>query len=1203
MEKNSPLLHFKMKFLGVLLLIFVFNTLHSQNDYTIHFQEDIIEFPENIQTFDWNQMPEKSHFNDGFYGWVQFYETPNQIVQDRFRNANLQLIEYIPHKTYLFYFPENTSISFLQYNGVRGIIPLDASFKISKELNYPPFEPWAMDGTNYLVTLQYHENVTSDFVINKLKELQITVKQEYKNSNLIDLSIPDNCLEELANLPFVKWIELIIAPDVKDDTRGRSLHRANGLDPQTSVGNNYTGVGVGVLVRDDGIVGPHIDFQGRLDNSQASGTGQTHGDGVAGIMAGAGNLNPRMRGMAAGADVYVSNYASNFLDTPTQNLINNDLVQITNSSYSNGCNDGYTTTARTVDLQSNDIPSLLHVFSAGNSNNNNCGYGAGTQWGNITGGHKQGKNVIATANVFYNATLVASSSRGPAHDGRIKPDITANGQNQNSTSENNQYLVFGGTSGAAPGIAGVSAQLYELYAELNGGNHPPSSLIKAALLNTANDYGNVGPDFKFGWGIVNGTRAGKLIEDERYLTDEISQGNSNTHTINVPTGTSQVRFMVYWNDPAATPGANPALVNDLDLVVTNPSNDTFLPWILDPTPNPTNLDTPATNGVDNLNNMEQVLINDPDSGNYDIEITGSNVPVGPQEYFVVYEIITDQLVLTYPNGEESFFPNAQETIHWDATNTSDDFLLEYSTDSGSSWNTITTVNNSLRLYDWSVPNEITGNAMVRVSSGSLQDESDNEFSIADFVGGVIQVTQVCPEEASFNWNAVADAESYDFYLLGENYMEIVGSSTTSNITVPITNPDDELWFAVVAKNDTEEWISRRSNAQFYGGGLLNCSLANDVALLSINNDPSEFNFVCNPEPVVISATVANTGLDPQSNITIRYQINSEPVVEENISTTLNSGDQIDYEFDATLELEDSGEYTLMVEIELTGDENPSNDDQSIDFYSISEATSLDFSEDFETNGFPPSGWQILNPDNDDTWEERSGILGSDGATGISAYFNNFSYNAEGEEDVFQTEIFDLTFATSAQMTFDLAKAQYSTGFSDGLRVEISTDCGQTFATVYEKSGLDLSTMPSYITSNWTPSSAGNWRQEQVDLTDYLGELVQFRFINVCGYGNSTFIDNINVEGFLSNQNFENLQFTMYPNPASNEVFLRFGNAPASDLEINISNALGQTVYQSNSVKLNGDQTAILNVSGYATGLYFISIKQDNSTIIKKLIVK
>lgn len=220
------------------------------------------------------------------------------------------------------------------------------------------------------------------------------------------------------------------------------------------------------MCRDDGIVGPHIDFQGRIDNSQASGTGGTHGDGVSGIMVGAGNLNPSMRGMAANANLYVVNYESEFLDAPTVGLLNSGAVQITNSSYSNGCNDGYTTATQNVDTQIHDIPTLLHVFSAGNSNGSNCGYGAGSQWGNITGGHKQGKNAIATANVYFDGNLVSSSSRGPAHDGRIKPDIAANGQNQNSTDEGNTYQQFGGTSGAAPGIAGISAQLYELYADI-----------------------------------------------------------------------------------------------------------------------------------------------------------------------------------------------------------------------------------------------------------------------------------------------------------------------------------------------------------------------------------------------------------------------------------------------------------------------------------------------------------------------------------------------------------------------------------------------------------------------------------------------------------------------------------------------------------------------------------------------------------------
>ncbi len=812
------------------MMAFVFSATFAQNPYTIQFQGETIEMPENIDTFQWNQMPPSARLNNGYTGWVQFYETPSQDVQDLFRANNLKLLNYIPHQAYLFYFPENTSVAFLKNNGVKTIIPVPGNTKLSSVLKNPPYPSWAMEGNHILVTLQHHQNVSTQFVIDELFRMQIAVKQQYFGSDLIDLVIPNNCLEELSNLAFVKWVDLIVAPSIPDDLKGRNLHRSNSLDTQTSTGRNYTGEGIGVMVRDDGRVGPHIDFQGRITNLTNVG-GQSHGDGVGGIMAGAGNLNPSNRGMAAGSNVFVVNYQSHFLDAPTTTNILNGNVQITNSSYSNGCNDGYTTTTVTVDQQTLNTPTLLHVFSAGNSNNNNCGYGAGNQWGNITGGHKQGKNVIATANVFFDGTLENSSSRGPAHDGRIKPDITAHGQGQISTNENNTYQAFGGTSGAAPGIAGVAAQLYEAYGDINGGDFPPSALIKAIILNTANEAGNIGPDYKFGWGIVNGLQAAKLIEDERHLSDDIIQGATNTHTINVPAGTKQLRFMVYWSDVAATPGANPAIVNDLDLVVTSPSNATHLPWILDPTPDPVTLNNPATNGIDRLNNVEQVLLNNPASGNYDIEITGFNVPVGPQEYFVVYEIISENLTVIYPNAGEHFTPNVVQVIHWDATNTVDDYDLEYSINNGSSWNPIATVNNGTELYSWQVPDMVTGEALVRVTSGAFQDESDETFDIARNTN-VYNVEMVCETSVTFEWTAVPDAESYDLYLLGEKFMEVVANSVTNSVTIPITDPTESFWYAIVSKNDTEGWESFRNNAKFYAGGLLDCILSVDDNQLS-----------------------------------------------------------------------------------------------------------------------------------------------------------------------------------------------------------------------------------------------------------------------------------------------------------------------------------------------------------------------------------
>jgi len=864
MKKATFFSLLKRKSVSFLAMICVVSISLAQNPYTIQFQDEILDVQENITTFDWSQMPDSAKLENGYFGWIQFFETPTQDIQDEFRASNLQLLDYIPRQTYLFYFPESTSISYLQSKGVRAIVPVEGRFKMSTNLKNGDIGSWARQGNNILVTLQHHKNVNTAWVINQLAQKQISVKEQFDGSNNINLIIPNNCLDELSNLPYVKWVEVIVAPDVAEDTRGKSLHRSNGLDTQTSAGRNYTGVGVGVLVRDDGIVGPHIDFQGRIDNSTTSGSGGTHGDGVAGIFAGAGNLDPTRRGMAAGSDVYVSTYASSFLDGATTSLINSGTVQITNSSYGNGCNGGYTSIARTVDQQTRNNTSLLHLFSCGNSGTSNCGYGAGAGWGNITGGHKQGKNVIATANTFFNGNLVNSSSKGPATDGRIKPDIAANGQNQISTNENNTYQSFGGTSGAAPGIAGVAAQLYELYADGNGGTLPPSGLIKATLLNTANDAGNVGPDFNFGWGIVNGLRAGKLIEDNRFLTDDVTQGNSNTHTITVPSGTTQVRFMVYWTDAEATAGANPALVNDLDLVVTDPSNTDFLPWILDPTPNPVNLDTPATNGIDRLNNMEQVLINTPVAGDYDIEITGFNVPVGPQEYFVVWEPIAENLTITYPNGGEKVVPGQAEIIHWDAINTTDDFVLEYSSDNGGTWNSIATVNDNVFHRAWTIPADVSGEVLVRITSGSFQDVSDDPFNIAPQPSG-LQLVGMCPDAARFSWNDVADAESYDFYMLGAKYMELVGTSSTNTIVVPIADPNATIWFSVAAKNDTEGWVGRRVVASNYGGGVVDCALSVEDNILNeivtIYPNPASDNlFIELAAPLVeqINITVTNS---------------------------------------------------------------------------------------------------------------------------------------------------------------------------------------------------------------------------------------------------------------------------------------------------------------------------------------------------------
>ena len=1192
-----------MKKLLLILVAIVFSLQgFSQNNYAIQFQDEILEVEENIQGFSWSQLPESAQIDNGYIGWIQFYETPVQSIQDQMKSRGIELIEYIPQRTYLAFFPRNTSVDFLRNSGARAIMPVESRFKLGQNLKNGTVGDWAQNGNSFVVSLEFHNFVDVNYVTADLASQQIAVKQEYRGANIIDLIIPNNCLEDLSNIAYVKWVEQIVAPSIKDDYRGRGLHRANGLDTQGGGAWNYTGVGVGVMVRDDGIVGPHIDFEGRIDNSLASNTGQSHGDGVAGIMAGAGNLDPTKRGMAAGSDVYVVNYVPNFLDVETQVLINSGASKITNSSYSNGCNAGYTSIASTVDQQTIDIPDLLHVFSAGNSNGNNCGYGAGSQWGNITGGHKQGKNVIATANVLYNGNLVGSSSRGPADDGRIKPDIAANGQNQQSTNENNTYQSFGGTSGAAPGIAGISAQLYEMYEEIHS-VHPPSGLIKAALLNTANDYGNIGPDFKFGWGIVNARRAGMLIDEERHLSDEISQGETNNHSISVPSGTTQVRIMLYWTDAAGTAGANPALVNDLDLTVTDPSNDDYLPWVLDSTPDPVLLNLPATNGEDHLNNVEQVLINNPASGTYDIDVSGFNVPMGPQSYFIVYEIIQENLTLTYPNGGEHFVPSQAEVIHWDAINTSEDFTLEYSTDNGSSWNNITTVGANGTNFLWVVPSELTGEAKIRITSGSYQDETDVTFDIAPLVSG-LSIDQVCPDEATFSWDSLSGANGYDLYLLGEKYMEVAGSTSSTSITVPITNYEEDIWYAIVAKNSSNDWESRRTNASIYNGGLLNCALSDDLAVESIDSDPNNFSTVCGGDGVV-SITVQNNGSSTQSNFSVMYEVSGQPAVMETFTGSLSAGQSASYEFDTALALSENGNYTLVASVDLSNDENPFNDTSELSFNAFVNEVVPTSLEGFETVGVPPANWVIENPDNAITWEERQNVVGADGNPTTAAYVDNYSYVAIDEQDALVTEVYDLSSMTSGgNLVFDLAKAQFSPAFSDIFYLMASTDCGENYTIIWAATGLELSTLPDYETTpQWEPTSSDHWRTEMIDISIYSGQSVVFKFVNHCKSGNSTFLDNIYVDSLLSTSDMDFDEIAIAPNPAESNVTISFGSIRTEDVTISIYNSLGQKLSTYSSSAINSSNQAQLDVSNLSQGLYFVSISDGNRTTSKKLLVR
>jgi hypothetical protein len=236
------------------------------------------------------------------------------------------------------------------------------------------------------------------------------------------------------------------------------------------------------------------------------------------------------------------------------------------------------------------------------------------------------------------------SSWGPTNDGRVKPDIVADGVNVTScgsTSADN-YITLSGTSMAAPNVTGSLYLLQEYYAEKNNGKFMRAATLKGLACHTALDAGNTGPDYIYGWGLLDMKAAALAIKNNGTKSlireDTLHQGQMQAFNV-VASGNGPLAATISWTDPPATPTPDgtvespaPKLVNDLDIRVSDGAN-TYYPWVL----NPSNPSAAATTGDNVLDNIEQVLIPGAVPGKaYTITVTHKGtLQGGSQDYSLI----------------------------------------------------------------------------------------------------------------------------------------------------------------------------------------------------------------------------------------------------------------------------------------------------------------------------------------------------------------------------------------------------------------------------------------------------------------------------------------------------------------------------------------------------------------------------------------
>lgn len=553
---------------------------------------------------------------------------------------------------------------------------------------------------------------------------QLKVKQyAEKNGLLITHYLPDGRIIKMVDIDETG----IPIYQQTENAKASATISTNKVYPSETVASKYNLAGRGFSVGewDGGIIRlTHREFEGRAVQSDNGTVAMSeHATHVAGTLI-AGGITPTAKGMAYQAKLLANDWDND--DSEMSSLSAQGLL-VSNHSYGTPCgwdydasnqlvwlgSDAintmydykfgfYDTQARDWDRIAYNAPHYLIVKSAGNSR----GTGPGNNPNKPDNGpydclptYSVAKNILTVGAVkpltngyTTPAAVVITdfSSWGPADDGRIKPDIVGDGFNVSSSgmASDQQYVTLSGTSMSGPSVAGSCLLLQEMYSNTHNKRKMKSATLKGLVIHTADECGlTVGPDYRFGWGLMNTRKASDVIlqDNVKSLLTEDTLYNQGVNEFTVTAkGTEPLIATLCWTDYQGTPG--PAaynsrirmLVNDLDLRVINESNQVeSLPWRLVAD----SAIYAAKKGDNIVDNVEKVELTAPTAGQtYKIKIShkgtifaGNNQPTIQPYSIIVTGIVAGDTIATciprqYMNSKTGIFDDGSGTAKNYASN-------------------------------------------------------------------------------------------------------------------------------------------------------------------------------------------------------------------------------------------------------------------------------------------------------------------------------------------------------------------------------------------------------------------------------------------------------------------------------------------------------------------------------------------------------
>jgi serine protease AprX len=599
------------------------------------------------------------------YYLVKFAELPTDGIKSELTAAfNLAFLEYHQDNTYMVRVPTTIATQLATFPLVSSLKLYTSAEKISPELK----------GASGVVKLRIniHQGENVEAVASQLKSIGATVTRTNTDIvNYIECQVGASAIPEIASLKQVNCVQ--INGEKETNMNLITTNTYTGVDAAQTGG--FRGSGMLAEVQDNGIDRLHPDLTG-VTYTDGTVVADSHGTCTAGIVfgTGAGDINAQgiaYQAVGAFCDWNKGRAASiQRLWTGTFNEGSAGLNGVVQSnSWSQGtCNGQYTAFPAEVDAAMVTYPKVLTLWAAANSND-------GTAEGAISQ-DSASKNSICVGAIFHENTasladdnyrddgMGMTPSRGPAADGRMKPDMlaafdwiyTVDQRGTAGYTTTNYYDNFGGTSGATPTVAGCAVQAYEMYQENYFDNNPTNAIpyastIKALMIADAYQYPigvNAITRSVEGWGapdMENMYNLGATYHVISEYPQALSAGGVWSRTA-YSDGTKPLKITLAWTDPAApgTTGTGRTLINNLDLRVVSPGGTVYwgnmglLTNIWSTSGTGTNDWTrTAPTYTDDENNVENVFIQTPQVGMWTIEVQGAtgDVAAGPQQFSVV----------------------------------------------------------------------------------------------------------------------------------------------------------------------------------------------------------------------------------------------------------------------------------------------------------------------------------------------------------------------------------------------------------------------------------------------------------------------------------------------------------------------------------------------------------------------------------------